>query len=116
FADGGSPLFSLHLDAESQELFLRRKKPEGGYQYLGRWAVETQRWYDVAFHVKWAKDKSGVFEFYLDGQLMASYSGRTAHNSDEIFTRWGINGQPTKLYFDEVRIASGADKLGAVSP
>ncbi|MGE3961007.1 MAG: polysaccharide lyase [Dehalococcoidia bacterium] len=116
FADQGSPMFSLHVDAGKKQLFLRRKKPEGGYQYLGRWSFQTERWYDIAFHVKWTKERTGIFEMYLDGDRVASYSGRTLAVRDVTYSKWGIYGQPTRLYFDEVRIATGPGQLEAVSP
>ena len=116
FADEGSAMFSLHLDAAKQELFLRHKKPDGKFQYLGRWPVETRRWYDVAFHAVWSTGDDGLFEMYLDGELVASFTGRTLINRDVTYSKWGIFGQPTRLFFDEVRIAEGPDKLADVSP
>lgn len=116
FADEGSPVFSLHLDAAKQELILRHKRPDGKFEYLGHWPFETERWYDVAFHVKWTKDSNGVFEFYLNGALAAEFHGSTLGVRDTTYSKWGVYGQPTHVIFDEMRIASGPEKLADVSP
>ncbi|MCA9847817.1 MAG: polysaccharide lyase [Dehalococcoidia bacterium] len=116
FTDNGAPVFSLHVDAAKQQLFLRHKRSDGGWQYLGRWKFETNRWYDVAFHVKWSKSKSGLFELYLDGKKVATYTGRTLGARGSTYSKFGIYGQPTKVYIDEFRMASGSNQLKAVSP
>ncbi len=119
YTDEGSPMFSLHLDAERQELWLRRKTSTGGtqtFQELGRWSFQTGRWYDLAFHAKWTKDSSGVFEVYVDGKREVSYSGRTLAIRDVTYSKWGIYGQPTHLFFDEIRIAEGSNRLADVTP
>ncbi len=122
FADEGSPMFSLHLDAARQELWVRRKMPEKNtdgsprFQELARWKFSTQRWYDLAFHIRWTKDGTGVFELYVDREKKVDYRGRTLGERDATYSKWGIYGQPTRLLFDEVRIASGANGLDAISP
>jgi len=122
FADEGSPMFSLHLDARTQELWVRRKLPErdsGGnpqFEELARWKFSTERWYDVAFHIRWTRDGSGVFEVYVDDVKKVAYEGRTLGERDVTYSKWGIYGQPTKLFFDDVRILEGADGLSLVNP
>jgi len=119
YTDEGSPMFSLHLDAERQQLFLRRKTSTGGtqtFQELGRWSFQTDRWYDIAFHAVWSKGGDGVFEVYVDGEREVSYRGRTLAVRDTTYSKWGVYGQPTKLYFDEIRIAEGPNRLADVTP
>ncbi len=121
FADEGSPMFSLHLDADRQELWVRRKLPERNaegnrFETLARWPFETNRWYDVAFHAIWTKDDTGRFEVYVDGARRVAYTGRTLAVRSVTYSKWGIYGQPTRLLFDDVRVAEGPDQLRAVSP
>ncbi|MGE3961006.1 MAG: heparin lyase I family protein [Dehalococcoidia bacterium] len=116
FTDSGAPVFSLHVDAARQQIFLRHKRSGGGWDYLGRWDFDTERWYDIVFHVKWTKDRTGVFEMYLGGERVARYEGRTLGSRGSTYSKWGIYGQPTRVLIDEFRIASGSNQLKAVSP
>lgn len=116
FTDNGAPVFSLHVDAARQELMLRRKKLEGGWHYMGRWKFETERWYDIAFHVNWTKSSSGLFELYVGGKRIARYEGRTLGSRGSTYSKFGVYGQPTRIFIDEFRMASGPGKLSAVSP
>lgn len=122
FADQGSPMFSLHLDPASEELRLRRKLPERDsngkpqFEVLGRWPFETGRWYDVVFHAKWTTNNSGLFELYIDGERRVNYQGRTLAERDVTYSKWGIYGQPTRLFFDEMWTANGSGTLETVRP
>ena len=48
--------------------------------------------------------------------LAAEFHGRTLSVRDITYSKWRIYGQPTRVIFDEMRIASGPDKLADVSP
>lgn len=49
------------------------------------------RWIDLAFHVKWAADKNGLMEVYVDGKRKISFVGRTAYTKRDLITfRFGI--------------------------
>lgn len=122
FCDQGSPMFSLHLDAKSQELWVRRKLPNRDsngkpqFQTLARFPFETGKWYDIVFHAKWTKDGSGFFDVFVDGDQKVDYNGRTLAERDFTYSKWGIYGQPTHLYFDEVWTAEGSGTLESVRP
>ena len=120
FADEGSPMFSLHMDVDSQELWIRRKLPERGpdglpqFETLGRWRFEQERWYRVVFHAEWTKDSDGVFDVYVDGKPKVQYRGRTLAERSVTYSKWGIYGQPARLLFEDVRIAEGPNAMRAV--
>ena len=122
FADEGSPMLSLHLDADRQQLWARKKFDgresigDPRFEELGRWNFETERWYDIVLHVVWTHDSDGLFEIYVDGKKMVSFTGGTLAVRDWVYSKWGIYGQPTHLILDEVRIAEGPNQLEAVSP
>ncbi len=119
YTDEGSPMWSLHIDAARQQLFVRHKTSTGGkqsFEEIARWSFSTDRWYDIAFHAKWSQGRDGLFEVYVNGEREASYKGRTLMVRNFTYSKWGIYGQPTKLYFDEIRIAEGANRLGDVTP
>ncbi len=120
FADQGSPMFSLHMDADHEQLWVRRKLPNGGsaqqFESLGRWDFDPGQWYDVVIHVKWTKDGSGFFEVYVNGERKVAYRGRTLAERDVTYSKWGVYGQPTHLLFDEVWTAEGPGTLESVRP
>ncbi|MCB9484100.1 MAG: heparin lyase I family protein [Dehalococcoidia bacterium] len=122
FADQGSPMFSLHLDVDREQLWVRRKLPNrdsnGNPQFetLGRWDFKPGQWYDVVFHVKWTTDNSGFFDVYFNGERKVAYQGRTLAERDVTYSKWGIYGQPTHLLFDEVWTAEGPGTLESVRP
>jgi len=122
FADQGSPMFSLHMDVDAGELWVRRKLPERNsdgkpqFETLGRWPFETGQWYDMVFHAEWSTGSSGSFEVYVDGQRRVNYQGRTLAERDSTYSKWGIYGQPTRLLFDEVWRAEGSGTLESVRP
>lgn len=117
FTDTGSPMFSLHLNADGDEMWVRRKLPDKGpdgeprFQTIGRWSVDTGRWYDIVFHARWSTGGSGFFEVYVNGDLQADYEGRTLAERRSTSSKWGIYGQPTKLYYDDVWMAEGSGTL-----
>ncbi len=113
---GASPAFSLHIRPDPLEFFVRRREDEG-FDYLWEGELEEERWYDFAFHVRWTDEDDGLFEVYLDGEQVVSYTGPTLVDGKSVYTKWGIYGQPTKLLVDEVGIAIGmAQGLNVVSP
>ncbi len=105
----GSPTFSLHLDEERERFLVRHRKPDGTFEYLGSAPFEEERWYDLAFHVRWSEDGDGAFRFFVDGRQEGAYAGQTLNEESSVYTKWGIYGQPTRVFFDEVRIVEGAD-------
>lgn len=122
FCDEGSPMFSLHLDAAREQLWVRRKLPERDsngkprFETLGRWDFQVGQWYDIVFHAKWTKDGSGFMEVYVDGQQVVNYRGRTLAERDVTYSKWGIYGQPTRVLYDEVWAADGSGTLASIRP
>jgi len=112
----GSPVFSLHIDADEEEFFVRHKRVSGGFAKLWSTDFETEQWYDFAFRVRWSDSSDGFFQVYLDGRLVHQYTGRTLTDGGRTYTKWGIYGQPTRLVVDEVSIVEGSDALFAVTP
>lgn len=101
---GGSPAFSLHV-LETGEFMLRRRS--GPDQLTELWYTEftTERWYDFGFKVRWSRGGTGYFQLYMDGRLMYEYKGRTLIDGGTAYMKWGIYGQPTRLFIDDVWIA-----------
>lgn len=112
----GEPVFSLHLRASDNRIVLRRKVEAGTFTYPWSTEIKTERWYDFAFGVRWSKGDDGYLELYEAGEQRARYSGPTIVDGSRIYTKWGIYGQPTRVLFDEVRIARGLQALALVSP
>ena len=78
------------------------------------------QWIDFVFHARWTTNQTGYMELYRNQQRVYSASGiRTMSSGDATtgpYSKWGIYGQPTRILFDEVRIAEGPGQLEAVSP
>ena len=113
---GSSPAFSLHLDAQQSRFFVRKREGDGRFSYMASLPFDEERWYDFVFQAKWTHEGNGYFYVYLDGQVIDAYQGPTLVDGESIYTKWGIYGQPTRLFFDEVRIARGPRGLQVVSP
>ncbi len=105
--NGESPVFSLHLDAGSDQIRVRQRRVDGVFVNLWQTPIVPERWYDVAFRVRWSRGGDGIFQIYLDGKLRHEYRGRTLTDASRVYTKWGIYGQPTRLVVDEVRIVQG---------
>ena len=114
--NGKSPTFSLHLDADRGRIFVRHREDNGNFDALWSTELKTDSWYDFAFRAYWSRGNDGFFQIYLDGRLQYQYNGRTLNDSNRIYTKWGIYGQPTKLIVDEVSIVEGADGLFDATP
>jgi len=114
--NGKSPTFSLHINADTGRFFVRHRRPNGDFDALWSTALKTETWYDFAFRVHWTKSGDGFFQVYLNGRLAYQYEGRTLNDSNRVYTKWGIYGQPTKLVVDDVSIVEGADGLFEVTP
>ncbi|MGE3960053.1 MAG: heparin lyase I family protein [Dehalococcoidia bacterium] len=114
--NGKSPTFSLHVDADRERLFVRHRQRDGDFDALWSTELETGEWYDFAFRVYWSRGNDGFLQIYLDGRLRYQYDGRTLNDSNRVYTKWGIYGQPTRLVVDEVSIVEGADGLFDATP
>lgn len=116
---GSSPALSIHLDEEEGgDRFFIRRRTDDGFDYLWSMEFETERWYDFAVNVVWSHDSDeGFVRLYIDQEYVGEYEGATMVDGRIIYTKWGIYGQPTRLFIDEVRIAEGsAGGLEVVSP
>lgn len=113
---GKPPTFSLHLDAADDRLKVRQRRPGGDFEYLWSVPLREEEWYDFAFRVLWSNGGDGFFEVYLDGVLQHRLRGATLTGGSSIYTKWGVYGQPTRVLFDEIRIADGGSGYRAASP
>jgi hypothetical protein len=85
--------------------------------------IESNRWYDVVTHVKWAA-QGGIVEMWIDGEKYVDYGGPTlTRGSTPYFkmgiNRWGSNGAPSNdrvLYFDALRIGNANATYADVAP
>jgi hypothetical protein len=115
---GWSPIYGIEIRNQQWRFF---RKDEDRYNTpLWTQPITEETWIDFVIHVKWTTDNSGYIEFYRNGQLMYSDYGIRTMNSSESgigpYVKWGIYGQPARIFFDEVRIAEGPNMLGAMSP
>lgn len=114
---GSSPALSLHIRSGEQHLQVRRRAEGGRFDYLWSMPFETRRWYDIAFQIRWSQDDDGRVQIFVDRQLVHHYEGPTLVDGTSTYPKWGIYGQPTRVFIDEVRIAEGrAGGLSLVSP
>ena len=127
---GWSPIYGIEVRGDSASpswAFYRKDrytKSDGSYGYkntvLWEQPALVGEWIDFVVHAEWSVDKSGYIEFYQNGQLRYSASGLRTMTSSEAttgpYSKWGIYGAPTRILFDEIRIAEGPNQLGAVSP
>lgn len=82
--------------------------------------LQRNHWYDIAFHVRWAADSSGLVEVWVDGQPAVPltrtptlYAGQSVHLKQGFYR----NGSSltTDLYQDGVRRGDSASAIGAPS-
>ena len=83
------------------------------------------RWVDLAYHIRWAADKTGYVKLYVNGRKVAGYKGPTTFNSrNEVSFRFGIyrsfvsrlgnRAAPSQIvYYDNVK---RGNTLDAVKP
>ena len=113
---GSSPALSLHLDDGDDRFFIRRRTDDG-FEYLWSMEFETERWYDFALNVVWSRDDDGLVRLYVGGEFIGEYEGETLVDGRLVYAKWGIYGQPTRIFLDEIRIAEGHENgLDIVSP
>jgi hypothetical protein len=119
---GWSPIYAIRIEDTGSGPRWRfvRKDDDRFFTDLWTQPVAEETWIDFVVHVRWTTNSSGFIEFYRNGQLVyADYGIRTMNSSAANggpYVKWGIYGQPARIFFDEVRIAEGANMLGAVSP
>jgi len=127
---GWSPIYGILVRGDQSNpswAFYRKDRytrSDGGYGYkntvLWEQPAVVGEWIDFVVHAEWSTDNSGYIQFYRNRALVYSASGiRTMTSSNANmgpYSKWGIYGQPTRILFDEMRIAEGPDQLEAVSP
>lgn len=127
---GWSPIYGLLItgDESNPSWALYRKEQYTtqrdtiGYRNEILWEqpANEEDWINFAIHVMWTTDDSGFIELYRDRTLVYSERDIRTMNDEAAkqgpYSKWGIYGQPTRLLFDEVRIAEGPDQLDAVAP
>ena len=92
-------------------------------------AIETEKWIDWVFHVKWSYGADGFLEVWRDGKRIISERGPTTYN-DKLgpYFKFGIykgkfrypwvtsKVQKREIYFDEIRIGNSSADFDVVSP
>ncbi len=74
---GGSPPLALFLDAGARPSFELGHGDSSTFDWNGP-AIQRNRWYDVALHVRFSSNPSvGFVEVYLDGRRQTLTNGRT---------------------------------------
>lgn len=121
-----SPIYGLQLSGTSDApdyAFYRKENyidSDGRVRskkvVLWRQSAPINRWVDFAFDTIWSTGRDGKMDLYVNGELVYSFTGATLTGKTNIYSKWGIYGQPTRIFFDEVRIAEGPGQLRAVSP
>lgn len=115
-ADAGSPHWSQHLSSDGL-LFWRQCREAFGpskFDYHGDRVPILGKWANVVEHVRWSKGSDGVFESWVNGSKVVDYRGRTLDDRDVAYTKWGIYGKPTRLFYGELRRAEGPDRYDDV--
>ena len=102
--------------------------PKGGVVTFWRGGLETGRWIDWVFHVRWSWQADGFIDAWMNGAQIVQRAGPDAYNdqSGPYFKmglyKWLWNAgqyQVAKqriLYFDEFREADGAGTYAEVDP
>lgn len=121
-----SPIYGLQIIEKSSGptyVFYRKddyRKSDGslGSTKVPLWQmrVQTGVWLDFAFNTIWSTGSDGKLVVYVNGREVYSHYGATLAGNTGVYSKWGIYGQPTRILFDEVRIAEGANQLATVSP
>jgi polysaccharide lyase-like protein len=80
--------------------------------------VEVDRWYDFVFHVRWAADRTGFVELWLNGkrvvqktQLATIYRGKP--NYLKVGNYRYPAGTPSVLYVDEIKRGVRKEDVGS---
>lgn len=81
--------------------------------------LERQRWYDFALRVKWADDRSGLVQLWLNGRRVVSASGfPTLYAGQGVYLKQGFYRGPsnltTTLYIAGTRQLASLDDLRAL--
>jgi hypothetical protein len=119
---GWSPIYGfLVVDGESGPYwsFYRKESERGPDVDLWTEDAKLETWVDFAINVKWTTEPDGFIRVYRNQQLVYEESGIATMQPGSTsgpYSKWGIYGQPTRILFDEARIAEGSDRLAAVSP
>jgi len=125
------PDFALRMGRENGEdkFFLTYEPlPESKTLYLWDSPLIQGEWVDWVVHIKWAKNDSGVFEVWQNGEKVFSKTGfqSTVGDGSDVkskiglyYSSWGKRQREydeVKIYFDDYTIAKGEDMYDEVKP
>ncbi len=123
---GWSPLYGVEIRSHDTPVPMWRlyrkdryakNNDSWGYKNTKLWEepLVVDEFIDFVVHVKWTVDNSGYFEFYRNKEkVWEDHNIMTMNDAaavDGPYSKWGIYGQPTRIIFDEIRIAEGSDRL-----
>lgn len=92
------------------------------HRELASWALETNKWTNLALHVKWAGDDTGFMEFWKDGTLLFRETNHINTFNDEhgVWFKTGVYGftktsESISAYSTGVNIGDGEETLRSVA-
>jgi len=125
------PDFAVRMGRENGEdkFFLTYEPlPESKTLYLWDSPLIQGEWVDWIVHIKWAKNDSGVFEVWQNGEKVFSKTDFQSTDGDGsdvkskigmYYSSWGQRARDydeIKIYFDDYTIAKGEDMYDEVKP
>lgn len=125
------PDFALRMGRKNGEdkFFLTYEPlPESKTLYLWDSPLIQGKWVDWVVHIKWAKNDSGVFEVWQNGEKVFNKTGFQSTDGDGsdvkskiglYYSTWGKRQREydeVKIYFDDYTIAKGEDMYDEVKP
>ncbi len=126
----GSPPFAIWIKNNRYQVVHETTGTiDGNFLYDDIGAVESNKWTDWVFHIKWSTSSNGIIEIWRNGTKVFTYNGVTNYNLPEgnymklgIY-KWPWTNRPgsssvTKrvLYIDEFRIAGETGSYATVAP
>jgi hypothetical protein len=93
-----------------------------GYRELASWSLETNKWTNLALHVKWAGDDTGFMEVWKDGTLLFRETNHINTFNDEhgVWFKTGVYGftktaELISAYSTGVKIGDGGETLQSIT-
>jgi hypothetical protein len=114
----GSASLALWTDGGK---FMVVRNPSGtNLNYYGpkNKTIETGKWYDIVWHVKWSSKSDGLIEMWINGEKYFSYSGVTAQTG--VYFKLGQNlwarNNDSVIFYDAIRVGDGSSSYDEVVP
>jgi chitodextrinase len=95
FSEGVSVFNQFGIDAIANKLYVRSYDPSTQWtrKALAPSTLQYDRWYDWRWQIKWSRGSDGFVNFWIDGQLIAAWTGANLPaNSQAPWLQWGWYG------------------------